>query len=104
MDGQAADVIRVGLERMDLLVGVVVEDAELEVVRAGDEPVLAGDEAGAADGDLGDLEGLEDGAGVDVVDLDGAVVEAGEQPGLGRVEVDVLDAIGAREQLALRMV
>jgi hypothetical protein len=83
----------VGLERVHLLERVVVEDAELEVVRARDEPLLARDEARAPDRDLGDLESLEDRAGVDVVDLDGAVVQAREQPGLGRVEVDVLDAV-----------
>jgi hypothetical protein len=91
--GHAADVVRVGLERVHLLERVVVEDAELEVVRARDEPLLARDEARAPDGDLGDLERLEDRAGVDVVDLDGSVVQAREQPRLGRVKVDVLDAV-----------
>ena len=57
--GKTSDVVRVCLKGRDLFVRVVVEDAELEVVGAGHEPVLAGDEADAADGDLGDLEGLD---------------------------------------------
>jgi hypothetical protein len=101
VDGEASDVVWMGLEGDNLFVGVVVEDAELVVVGAGDEPVFAGDEADAADGDVGDLEGLDDGAGVEVVDVDGAVVEAGEQPGLGRVEVDALDAVRTGKELAL---
>jgi hypothetical protein len=91
-----------GLERVDLFVGVVVEHPELVVIAACDEPLLAGDEASTPHRDFGDLKGLEDGAGVDVVDLHGPVVETGEQPGLGRVEIDVLDPIGPVEELALR--
>ena len=93
MDGQASNVVRVRLKRGDLFVRVVVEDAELEVVGARDEPILARNEADAADGDLRDLERLDQRAGVMVVDVDRAVVEAGEDPGLGGVEVDALDAV-----------
>lgn len=91
MDGQTPYVVRVGLERRDLLVCIVVEDAQLEVVRAGHEPVLARDKTHAAYGHLGDLEGLDERAAVAVVDVHGAVVEAGEQPRLGRVKIDILD-------------
>jgi hypothetical protein len=60
VNGEATDVVGVGFDRSDLLARVVVEDAEVEVVRAADEPVLALDEADASHRDLGDLEGLDD--------------------------------------------
>jgi hypothetical protein len=44
MYGEASDVVGMGLEGGYFLVGVVVEDAKLEVVRTGDKPVLTGDE------------------------------------------------------------
>ena len=52
MDGETPDVVRMSLEGGYFLVGVVVEDAKLEIVRASDEPVLARDELDASDGDL----------------------------------------------------
>ena len=81
------------LESDDLLVRVVVEDPELEVITTGDEPVLAGNEANAADGDLSDLERLDQRAGIVVVDINSAIVETGKDPGLGGMEVDALNAI-----------
>ena len=93
MDGQASNVVRVRLKRGDFFVRVVVEDAELEVVGAGDEPVLAGDEADAANRYFCDLEGLDQRAGFVVVDVDRAIVKTGEDPRLGGVEVDALNAI-----------
>ena len=53
VDGDGADVVRVGFEGGDFFAGVVVVDAELEVVAAADEPVFAGDETAGADGDVG---------------------------------------------------
>ena len=97
MYGQASDIVGVGLERGDLFVCVVVEDAELEVVRARDEPVLAVYEAHATHGDLRDLEGLDQSASVVVVYVDRAIVETGENPGLGGVEVDALYAVRTSE-------
>lgn len=49
-----------GLELRDLLGGIVVEDTDLKVVRAYDNPVLAGNEATGADGDIGNLERFDD--------------------------------------------
>jgi len=49
VDGETPDVIRMGLEGGYFLVGVVVEDAKLEIVRAGNEPVLTRDELDASD-------------------------------------------------------
>ena len=50
MDGDAADVVRVGLEGRDAVQRVVVEDAHLHVVRAGDDPVFARHELGRPHG------------------------------------------------------
>ena len=78
VDGDGADVVRVGFEGGDFLGGVVVVDAQLEVVGAADDPVLAGDEAAGAHGHVGELEGLDDGLRLVGPDVDVARVEAGE--------------------------
>jgi hypothetical protein len=92
---QTSDVVRVSLERRDLLAGRDVVDAQLEVIRAGDElrvsanhpcqvalpvrpevegrwthPVLSGDISDTSHGDISDLEGLEVGLGFIVPNLD----------------------------------
>lgn len=41
MDHDCSDVVWMGLERGDLFGGVVVVDAEVEVIRAADDPVLS---------------------------------------------------------------
>ena len=45
-------------ERSDLLRGIVVYDAHLEVIRPTNDPVLPGDEPASAYGDIGQLECL----------------------------------------------
>ena len=50
--GEASDVVRMGLKSRHFLVGVVVEDTKLEIVRTSDEPVLTGDEFDASNGDF----------------------------------------------------
>ena len=52
VDGEAANVVRVSLEGGYFLVGVVVEDTKLEIVRTSDKPVLARDKLDASDRDL----------------------------------------------------
>lgn len=89
--GETSDVVWVRLEGCDALLGVVVVDAEVEVVAAADEPVLAGDEGDGAHGDLGDLERLYERFRLVVPDDDAARVQAGNDPWVGRVEVDGLD-------------
>ena len=91
------------LETGDLLAGVVVVDAELEVIAATHDPILAGDEAAGADGDVGELEGLDDALRLVGPDVDVAAVEGGEDPGLGGVEVDAFDSFAAGEELALQV-
>ena len=80
---------------------VIVEDPELEVVGACDKPVLAGDEANAADRHLRDLERLDQCAGVMIIDIDRAVVETGEDPGLGGMEVYAFYAVRTSEEFPL---
>ena len=97
MDSQATNVIGVSFERRDFFVGVVVEDSQLEVVRARDKPVLPWNESYTSYGDLGNFKGFYDCSCFMVVDVDGAVVETGEHPRLRGVEVDTLDTVGAGE-------
>lgn len=93
MDGKTSNVVGMRLEGGNLLVCVVIEDAQLEVVRASNEPVFARDELDASYRNLSDLERLDQCASFVVVDVDCAIVETGEQPGFRRMKVDTLDAI-----------
>ena len=61
-------------EGCDFLAGVVVVYSELEVVASADEPVLACDEAACSYGDVGELEGLDDGLRFVGPDVDRATV------------------------------
>lgn len=58
----------------NFLVGVVVEDPQLEVVGTGDKPVLARDKSNTSDRDLRDLECFYNCAGFVVVDIDRAII------------------------------
>jgi hypothetical protein len=40
MHGKASDVVRVGLERGDLFVGIVIEDTELKVIGSSNKPIF----------------------------------------------------------------
>ena len=101
MHGKTSDVVRVCLKGRDLFMRVIVEDPELEVVGACDKPVLAGNEANAADRHLRDLERLDQCAGVMIIDVDCAVVETGEDPGLGGMEVYAFYAVRTSEEFPL---
>ena len=72
---QASNIIWVRLERNDLLMRVVVEDAQLEVVRTGNKPVFTGNETHTAYGNLCDFKSLDERTGFEVVDVNIAVVE-----------------------------
>mmetsp|Transcript_22741 Transcript_22741/g.46790 ORF Transcript_22741/g.46790 Transcript_22741/m.46790 type:complete len:461 (-) Transcript_22741:119-1501(-) len=93
------DVVGMRLEVLDLLHGVVIVHAQAHVVRRGDEPLFARDEFGAADGQLGDLEGFDVGARFVVPDGHVAGVEGGEGPRFGGVDVHGFDALGAHGEL-----
>lgn len=49
MDSNTANVVAVGIPGVNLLVGVVVEDAELHIVGSCNHVVLAGNELGGTD-------------------------------------------------------
>ena len=91
-----ADVIGVRLKLLNLLQRVVVPHADHHVVGPGHDPLLPGNELGAADRQLRGLERLDDRLRVVVEDEGVAAVERREAPWLCRVEVDALHAIGAR--------
>ena len=100
--GKTSNIVRMGFEGRHFFVGVVVEDAQLEIVRARNEPVLARDKFDTAHWDLCDLERFDDGASLVVVNIDGAVVQPGEQPWFGWMEIDALYAVRARKELFLK--
>lgn len=56
VDCDRTNVVGVSLEGRDLLGGVIVVDAQLEVIRSANNPVLAGNEATGSYGDIGELE------------------------------------------------
>ena len=60
VNGDGSDVVGVGLEGGDLLGGIIIVDAQLEVVGAADDPVLSGDETAGSDRDVGQLKCLDD--------------------------------------------
>lgn len=70
MHNDGPDVVRVSFEGGYFLTCIVVEDAQMEVVRANHEPVLAGNEAASANGDIGDLKGLDESLGLVRPDVD----------------------------------
>ena len=82
-----------GLERSDFFMRVIVEDTQLKVVRACDEPVLSGDEFDATNRHFRHLKSLDDRASIVVVYVDRAVVQSSQQPWFRRVKVDALDTI-----------
>lgn len=90
-------VVGMRFEGRDLLGGVVVVYSELEVITSAHNPVLAGHEATSANGDIGELEGLDDALCFIGPDVDVAAVEGGEDPWLRGVEIDALDTLTARK-------
>ena len=60
MNDNGTDIVGVSLERSDLFRSIVVVDADLEIVGAADNPILAGDKPPRSDRDIGELEGFDD--------------------------------------------
>jgi hypothetical protein len=93
----------VGLKTRDLFLGIVIEHAlsqtelswtyKLKIIAAGYEPILAGNEPACTHRDLSDVESAQQQLGLVVIEVDLAIVERTEDPGLARVEVDGLDAV-----------
>ena len=61
MNDNSADVVRVSFERGDFLRGIVVVDADLEVIGTAHDPILAGDETPCSYGNIGELKGFNNG-------------------------------------------
>ena len=102
MNSQTSNVIRVRLERSDLFVRVIVEDAQLEVVRTGYKPVLSGNKAHASHRYLCNLECLDESACFMVIDIDASVVQTGQEPWLCRMKIDCFDAVRSLKQFSLK--
>jgi hypothetical protein len=60
VDGDRSNIVRVSFERCDLLRRVVVVDAELEIIGAADDPVLACNESSRSYRDIGKFKSFDD--------------------------------------------
>ena len=74
MYGEATDVVGVCLERGDLFMCVVVEGAQVEIIRASNEPLFPRDKVDASYRNLGHFESLDESARFGIVDVYDAVV------------------------------
>ena len=101
MHGQASNVVWVRLKRNDLFMRVVIEHAQLEIVRTGNEPILARDKTHTSYGYFCDFECLYERARFKVVGVYTSIVQTSKEPGFSRVKVDRLDAIRALEEFSL---
>lgn len=80
---------------------VVVEDAQLKVIRSSNKPIFPSDKLDAPNWNFRHFKRFDDSTRVMIVDVDGAIVETCNQPWLSRMEVDALDAIRPRKELFL---
>ncbi len=78
--GNRTNVIGVGLEAGDLLGSIVVDNAQLEIVRPSDNPVLPRDEATSSNRDIGQFKGLDGGSCFVGPDVNVAAVKRGKDP------------------------
>ena len=76
---------------------VVIEDAQLKVIRANHKPVFASDEFDTAGWYFWYLKRLDQGARFMIIDVDSSVVKTRQDPWFGRVEVDTFYSIWSRE-------
>ncbi len=60
MDRNGANIVLVRFKRNHLFVGIVIENADMHVIRTGDDPILSVDELGSSDRKIGDGEGFDD--------------------------------------------
>jgi hypothetical protein len=75
MNGETPYIVRMCLECYDLFMCIVIEDAQLKVVGACNEPALPSDESTAPDWDLGDFECLHQCSRLVIVYVDRAIIE-----------------------------
>mmetsp|Transcript_8660 Transcript_8660/g.24429 ORF Transcript_8660/g.24429 Transcript_8660/m.24429 type:complete len:357 (-) Transcript_8660:37-1107(-) len=90
---QAADVVGVGLKGLHLVHGVVVVHPDEHVVAPGHHPLLPRHELAGPHRQVRHLEALLQALVEVVPDVHVAIVQVGENPGLGGMEVHALDAV-----------
>jgi hypothetical protein len=83
---------------------VVIEDTQLKVIGARDEPTLSSNESTAPNWDLCDFECFHQGASLVVVYVDGTVIKARQEPWLRGMEINCFDAVGSIKYFTLGVV
>lgn len=68
---------------------------ELKIIAASDNPVFAGNKPPCTNRHICDVKRPHQRRGLVIVEVDFAIVQSAEDPGLCGVEIDGLDAIGA---------
>jgi hypothetical protein len=71
------------LEVGHLLTRVIIQHPKLKIITPTDDPILPRDESASADGDIRQLEGLDDVAGLEGPDVGVAAVQGREDPCCG---------------------
>ena len=89
MDTHGPNVVRVSLDLLNFLEGVVVIDVQRHIIACGDNPLLPGDELRVADWEHSDLDLLDQSLGVVVIEEQITGVQARQHPWLRGVEVDL---------------
>jgi hypothetical protein len=82
MYSYGTNVVGVGLEAGDLFGGVVIDNPQLKVVRASNNPVLACNKTASTDGHIGEFKGLDGGSRFVRPDVNVAAVKRGKDPWL----------------------
>ena len=65
----------------------------MKIIASSDNPVFPGNESARTNRHIGDIEGPQQCRRFVVVDVDFAIVQCAEDPTLGRMEIDGLDAV-----------
>lgn len=94
MDLDISDVIGVSLEVLNFLHGVVIVHTDPHIITRADDPLLARDEFGASDWQLGHLKRLDVGSRFIVPYGYVARVKCRKGPCFGGVDVHGLDTLG----------
>lgn len=90
---ETPNVVGMCLECRDLFMRVVIEDTQLKVIGARDEPTLSSNESTTPNWDLCDFECFHQGASLVVVYVDGTVIEARQKPWLRGMEINSFNAV-----------
>lgn len=93
MHNNPPHIIRMCLERVHPLQGVIIEDSNLHVIGTGHDPVLPGNEFCTSDRQIAHLERLHELLVLMVPNVYVAAVEGAEHPRLGRMKIHTFDTI-----------